>query len=268
MSQLYPNFKASLRSDQPLLAVGAMGYILMLIDAWSARRRGLAPELTTVTMLLFMPIATLSLVMTAKTGSSSSYYMQWAAGLAVFGGFAAASLVRMASEQLANGSPLRAAGWAAIPLALALWTLYFPDRSHLAWLGAMQKEDRTIVPLLEPVKGDIISDDMAILMRMHRNVVWEPAIFAELAHMGRWDERLVIEQFRNHRIGAVLSDGQRGDGQFDDRYNPAVADAMDAALPRKIRVGGRIIHLPALPAPPVLPGSAIREKPSAVAGQM
>ena len=240
----------------------SIGYGVVLVDAWRKHRRGSAPDLTTAAMLLFMPIATLSLVMTAKSGSSSSYYMQWDAGLAVFGAVGVAWLVQAASQQLANGSPLRAAGWAAIALALASWTLYFPDRSHLAWLGAMKKEDPRVVELLEPVKGEIISDEMAILMRMHRNVVWEPAIFAELAHKGRWDERLVIEQLRNHRIGAVVTYGKRGDRWFDERYNPAVADAIDAALPRKIIVGGRVVHLPPAPSAPV-----IRETPSAAAGQ-
>lgn len=268
---LIPNFKGGLRTDQPLLVVGAIGYILVLMDALSARRRGSPPDLTTATMLLFMPIATLSLVMTAKTGSSSSYYLQWDAGLAVFGGVAVAALLRIASEQLANGSPLRASGWAAIPLALAFWALHYDDPSHRAWLEAKEGENRTIVRLLEPAKGDIIADDMAILMRMHRNVVWEPAIFAELARMGRWDEQLVIEQFRNHRIGAAMTDGDRGDRIFEERYNPAVADAMDAALPRKIRFGSRVVHLPAAvspaPAPLVSADAAIRGTPSAVAGQ-
>ncbi|MBC7521011.1 MAG: hypothetical protein H7268_07965 [Sandarakinorhabdus sp.] len=45
----------------------------------------------------------------------------------------------------------------------------------------MKKEYPRVVQLLEPVKGDVISDETATLMRMHLNVVWEPAIFAELA---------------------------------------------------------------------------------------
>ncbi|MBC7521010.1 MAG: hypothetical protein H7268_07960 [Sandarakinorhabdus sp.] len=106
-------------SDEPLLLAGAIGYGTVLVDAWRKHRRRSAPDLTSVTTLLFMPIATLSLVMSAKSGSSSSYYMQWDAGMAVFGAVGVASLVQAASRQLANGLPPRAAGWAAIPLALA-----------------------------------------------------------------------------------------------------------------------------------------------------
>ncbi|MBC7520160.1 MAG: DUF2029 domain-containing protein [Sandarakinorhabdus sp.] len=119
MAQLFPNFEASLSSDEPLLLAGAIGYSVVLVDAWRKHRRGSAPDLPSVTMVLFMRIATLSLVMSAKSGSSTSYCMQWDAGMAVFGAVGVASLVQAASRQLANGLPLRAPGWAAIPLALA-----------------------------------------------------------------------------------------------------------------------------------------------------
>jgi hypothetical protein len=78
-------------------------------------------------------------------------------------------------------------------------------------------------------------------------VVWEPAIFRELAYVGRWDERPLVEKIRRHEIAAVLSDGQQGYRWFDEQFSPEIAAAMDEALPRKIHVGIRVLHLPAGP---------------------
>lgn len=254
MSRLLPNLGGGTsKADRILLVFCVLGYLLFLIHAWRHRRPWSKLDLDAAVMLLFVPLATLSLVATGKYGSSSAYYIQWQAGLAVFGGFgfAIAALVRPAWQQLAPGARVPAAGWAAIPLLLALLVLRLPDQLHPGEVGRLSAMDDRIVELLEPVQGMVISDEMAILLRTGRDVVWEPAIFAELAKTGVWDEQLVIEQFRRHRIGAVVSDGDRGVKWFDERYNPAVAAAMDTALPRKIKAGWRIIHLPA--ATPTLP---------------
>ncbi|WP_255602632.1 ArnT family glycosyltransferase [Glacieibacterium megasporae] len=266
VARLLPNLYHATKSDIPLLMLAAVGFFLILTNSRHNRRRWSELDLTTAAMLLFVPIATLSLVTTGKFGSSSSYYIQWEAGLAVFAAFAFALLVEAASKQLANGSTVRAAGWAAVPLILTLWTLGHRDLRHARSLEVLRLQDAEIVRLLDPVRGDIISDEMVILMRMHRNVVWEPAIFAELTRAGRWDEQLVIERIRDHRIGAVVSDGDRGFIWFDERYNPAVAAAMDEALPRKIRVGLRVVHLPAV-THSSLTATALSETPSAAAAR-
>ncbi len=266
VGRLLPNLIGATQSDHPLLLLGVIGYVVIFVEAWRQRRRRSEIDLTTAAMLLFVPIATLSLVTSGKFGSSSSYYIQWEAALAVFAAFAFASLVGRASAELSAGSTVRAAGWAAVPLLLTFWMFTHHDTRHIRSIEAMRVQDPKIVRLLEPVKGDIISDEMAILMRMHRDVVWEPSIFAELAHAGRWDERLVVERIRDHRIGAVVSDGDRGGQWFDERYDPAVVAAMDEALPRKINIGGRVVHLPAEAASSAT-AAPVSETPSIAAGR-
>ena len=102
---------------------------------------------------------------------------------------------------------------------------------------------------------------MVLLLRTGHPVVWEPAIFRELSYVGRWDERTLVDRIRNHQIAAVLSDGQQGYRWFDEQFSPAIATAMDQALPRKIHVGLRVLHLPAQP------GDTLSETPRAAAPQ-
>ena len=89
---------------------------------------------------------------------------------------------------------------------------------------------------------------MVLLLRHRQPVLWEPAIFRELAYAGRWNEQILVDKIRNHEIAAIITDGDRGYRWFDEQFSPAIADAMDAALPYRIHIGLRILRLPQPPA--------------------
>jgi hypothetical protein len=74
--------------------------------------------------------------------------------------------------------------------------------------------------------------------------VWEPAIFAELASKGIWDERPFIARVRRGEFAFFVTRGDRGGVLFQNRYTPTVADAMDAAYPVRRRMAGYVLHLP------------------------
>ena len=99
--------------------------------------------------------------------------------------------------------------------------------------------------MIQAAPRPVISDDMVILLRNRKEVLWEPAIFAELASTGHWDERPFIELIRARRFSFFITEGGRGDRIFDSRYTPAVASAMEEAYPTKCWVAGYLIHLPA-----------------------
>ena len=85
---------------------------------------------------------------------------------------------------------------------------------------------------------------MVLLLQAGKEVPWEPAIFAELASMGRWDESLIVDRIRSGSIAFVVTDGKRGQFLFDSRYTSPVADAIDQTFPRKIQKGWLTLHLP------------------------
>lgn len=266
MGRLIPNLLDGIGGDKALLLIGGFGYALVAAQVWRGRRRGAETSLVAAAMLLLVPLGTLSLVTTAKYGSSASYYMQWLAGFAIFGGFAFAWLLKASSEALDRRQWWRAAAWGVVPLALALQLRTYADSVHMLDLEARRNAFPQLVALLEPVQGDILSSEMSLLMRMGRDVVWEPAIFAELAHKGVWDEQLVIDRIRDGRVGAVLSAGERGYKWFDEQYNPRVAAAIEAALPRKERIGVWVVHLPAaVGASPIV--DPVSGTPTVAAGQ-
>jgi hypothetical protein len=101
------------------------------------------------------------------------------------------------------------------------------------------------VALVRAADRPVLSEDMVLLLRAGKEVPWEPAIFAELASLGRWDERLIVEAIEGGRFAFAVTLADRGDPIFDSRYNPAVAAALEAAFPRRVQLGWLLIRLPA-----------------------
>jgi hypothetical protein len=91
----------------------------------------------------------------------------------------------------------------------------------------------------------IISDDMVLLVRNGKEVYIEPAIIGEGSALGSFDQRPLIRDVLAGKFAFFLTAGEAGDRIFDNRYSPEFAKAVDRAYPRKIRLLGRTIHLPA-----------------------
>jgi hypothetical protein len=217
----------------------------------AALRERLASVPADALLLLVLVYALLAGLMTlsvAKSGSNVNYFVEWMAVLAILLGI----LVRDAAAAAVAGVPAAGpkrlfAQPALLPLLIGLQALtlaappprtetYAPSRiAQLEELGAMVREaDRPV-----------ISDDMVLLRRSGVPVQWEPAIFAELASTGVWDERDFVERVRAGQFAFFVTAGDRGQRLFDSRYNPAVADAIAAAYPIRRKLAGFTVHLPA-----------------------
>ncbi|HEX7852397.1 MAG TPA: hypothetical protein VF503_01725 [Sphingobium sp.] len=247
LSRLLPNlFDGTEETDRLLLLLGISGVIWTLVARRGAQAGNTAAALVARrAVMFFLLLSTLSLVTTAKYGSSSAYYMQWEAALAIFGGLAVVYLVEAAGRFQLRGHKILAALCLALPLGIGIWTAAITGPRHLRDVWRLQQEDDELAALIRPIKGPILSSEMALLLRTGHDVLWEPAIFRELSHAGLWKEDVLVAKIRHHEIKAVISDGDRGYRWFDEQFSPAIADAMDEALPRKVEVGIRVLHLPA-----------------------
>ena len=188
------------------------------------------------TYLLF---SSLTLVLLAKVGSSINYFLEWGFALGLFAASAMAEAERVRSTEL------RKILGVIFPIMLASHALLAPRAPFDLQVGGQRARElaqlsRTVAAADKPV----ISDDMVLLVRNGREVVWEPSIFAELASTGVWDERPFVQRIRKREFAFFITSGERGDRRFDERYNPAVADAMDSAYPVKEKTAGLIVRRP------------------------
>ena len=197
-------------------------------------------------LLVYAALAFLMTLTIAKSGSNANYMIEWMAVLAILLGV----VTRDAADTLFGKLPPPDKDLFAravfVPMLFGLQALiFFPivdDAEHRA--PSRIAELKTLEAMVRAAPRPVISDDMVLLLRAGVPVQWEPAIFAELASTGTWDERPFVDLVKAGQFAFFITARQRGDRLFDSRYNPAVADAMDAAYPVKRKIAGYTIHLP------------------------
>ena len=198
-------------------------------------------------LLVYAALAFLMTLTIAKSGSNANYLIEWMAVLAILLGIvtrdAANTAVRHSFPRrirICSRAP------SFVPLLFGLQALIFFPIVDYAEHRAPSRiaELETLEAMVRAAPRPVISDDMVLLLRAGVPVQWEPAIFAELASTGTWDERPFVDRVKAGQFAFFITARQRGDRLFDSRYNPAVADAMDAAYPVKRKIAGYTIHLP------------------------
>ncbi|HEX8413976.1 MAG TPA: hypothetical protein VF637_08840 [Sphingomicrobium sp.] len=208
---------------------------------FAALRRKLAADpcdLAAFLALAFLIMKTAMLPTILKSGSSDNYLIEWLFAVAVLVGIGAAPVI---------GAALTGKRWPS-PLVIAMVTIGIPTQAY--WVlgdgshGDMTKPYSDIAARISRSPRPVVSDAMVLLIRGGQPVRWEPAIAAELGHAGLYNEAAFARLVRAEHFGFFVTAGERGDPLYDERYNPLVSDAMDAAYPRRERHGNLVLHLP------------------------
>jgi hypothetical protein len=191
----------------------------------------------------YVLVSTLMLVLVAKSGSSINYFLEWFFALGLFAAMAPGEALRGAYDR----SEFRSVLAAGVCVALAIGAAFAPlPRSDFGVNSPRARELAKLSREVASATKPVIADDMVLLIRSGKDVLWEPAIFAELASIGDWDERPFVHRIRNGEFAFFITWGRRGHHRFDERYNPAVAEAIDAAYPVKQEIAGLTVHKPRL----------------------
>ena len=193
-------------------------------------------------LLLFLAVKTMMLPMILKSGSSDNYIIEWSCGMAVFVGLAAVPVLKFVRDGTAAPSlVLLLLFTVALPVTAWQTPASEPDAAGARYQGALMAG---VVTDIRASAKPVISDDMVLLIRAGRDVQWEPAIAAELAHGRVYDEAAFAGMVRRHAFGFFITHDGPGAVFFKQRYNPVVADAIEAAYPRRRQVGPLVYHLP------------------------
>lgn len=195
-------------------------------------------------LLAYLLLTTLMLGTVAKSGANINYFIEWMCVCAMLAGLAMRDAAMTALTTGKTSGPVLTT--AILPVAIALQAVLLPGGAGQTELvePARKAELEQIAQMVAAADRPVISDDMVILLRAGKSVVWEPAIFAELASTGLWAERPFVERIERRAFAFFITVRERGDRLFDSRYNPAVADAMDAAYPVKRSLAGLTLHFP------------------------
>ena len=202
--------------------------------------------LTVAMLLAFLAIKTLMLPTILKSGSNQNYLIEWLSAVAIFAGIAMRPAIA-----LTLGNSLARADRAALVVGLIGLIVVVPQVAAVRVWGMSKQEvaerASTLAPIVQRIASaskPVISDDMTLLIRAGRNVAFEPAIAAELAHTGTYDEAGFVRMIRAGDFAFFLTEGRAGAVPFDERYNAPVAAAIRDVYPRQEEIGRFVLHLP------------------------
>lgn len=221
------------------------------------RREAAASDVMATILIVYMLLTTISLLLILKSGSGVNYFIEWMAVLAIFAGIAVAPAIERALDAGAD-IPAGAsfAGKLAV-VALAAQAFMLPNvRYKPAMFTARVAGLTELASRIRAADKPVISDDMVLLMRAGKPVVWEPAIFAELGSNGIWDQRPFVRLIEDKRFAFFVTNQVRGGHLFNQRFNPPVAAAIEQAYPNQERIVGLTVHTPAVVSGPGAPTAA------------
>jgi hypothetical protein len=207
---------------------------------------------TALVTTLYLIVTTGMVATIGKSGASTNYLIEGMCVWSVFIGTVSASILDRMMAFFA-GTKAGGRGGAPVLLAISLGLLLVVQ---MLVLPTHSTEYANITPAstaaldalrvrIANTEKPVLSDDMVLLLRAGKEVPWEPAIFAELTSLGRWDQRLIVDRIEAHRFAMIVTTEPPGTPTFDSRYTPEVTDAIKAAYPRVEQVAGRTVYLPA-----------------------
>lgn len=230
-----------------IAALAGVAVAFPALRRFVADRRGATPsDVMATVLILYLLLTTLSLLLILKSGSGVNYFIEWMAVLAIFAGIAVAPAVERALDAgkiIPKGASF--AGKLAV-VALAAQAFMLPNTRYKAEMFTMRVPGLTeLEKRIRAADKPVISDDMVLLMRAGKPVVWEPAIFAELGSNGIWDQRPFVRLIEQQQFAFFVTNQVRGGHLFNQRFNPPVAAAIERAYPNQERVAGLTVHTPA-----------------------
>jgi hypothetical protein len=198
-------------------------------------------DLAWLTILAYLLTTSLTLITVAKVGSFINYLIEWIIVIAMIAGCGLASAVRAVQQKTESDAPdMRAVlGAVVIPVMIGVHALKFqgPDIAS-KWTADKFTAMQALSARVRAADKPIISDEMVLVRRSGKQVVWEPMIFVELASTGIWDERSFVQRIRNQEFAMFITTTSEHD------WSPAVRSAMEAAYPVQDRVNHYTVRLP------------------------
>jgi hypothetical protein len=182
-------------------------------------------------LLLNFALASLTLFSLFKSGSSSSYLLDWLCVGGVLIGVWLCDLV---------GAEAR---FSVVTGLLILGVLILPMREISdQFLPENLDRQAALVRRIAEAEKPVASENMTLLMLAGKPVIFEPAIVSELASVGRWNEGPLVNLIRTGGFAFMIT-RDNAPGTSPHRTS-AVDAAMREAYPRVERAGALWLHLP------------------------
>jgi hypothetical protein len=183
-------------------------------------------------LLLHFALAGLMLFTLLKSGGNFNYLLDWLCVGCVLIGVLLCDLVGTAWH------------FSLVTALLILGVLNLPFREIPEPIPQQQLDRQAaLMRRIAAAEKPVASEDMTLLMRAGKPVIFEPGIVTELASLGRWDQGPLVNMIRSGGFAFMITTDNTPGGSF--HRTPAVDAAMREAYPRVEQFGpGLWLHLP------------------------
>jgi hypothetical protein len=210
-------------------------------ELWKARLRRSPLTMVLAVELMHWFFCFLLSFAYGKTGATINYFLESNAALCVVAGVAVGLLL----WEVKRAPRLTATGALAlvIPFVLAGQTLYTVLNAFVpgALVKTHESEEmeayRRFTPRLASVPGPVLSDDMVLLLRAGKDIVFEPATMCMTAEVRRWDESGFARRLESKDFGLIMV-------SRPDIWDPRLTAAMHGAYELDDSVGRYQLYRP------------------------
>ncbi len=209
---------------------------------------------------IFILLTTVSLIAVLKRGANTNYFLELMFGWSLAIGLMMRQPIKSVLSMLASRQSIKHVhdmGGLCGPylrfnvpivfMAILFQALVLPPPGSKGLIDQLANPEKqeTLLQRVRDATKPVISDDMVAVLKSGKEVVWESAIFNELAALDRWDEGPFIRMIEAQAFAFFVTKGRKGSPIFDNRYSTSVLNAMESAYPRKQELAGYTLHLPA-----------------------
>lgn len=188
-------------------------------------------------VVVHVAVATIMLAGMLKIGASSNYAIEWLLLLCIVAGIGLSPMIQCFEATPATPAtpqPISSffARTACVPLLLIAHSAATPNPANGRFASVEEAAElERLTARISCAERPVVSDDMVLLLRAGKRVEIEPAIAAELASVGSWDEVPYIRRIRNEEFSMFITEGGPGDVDYDVRYTSNVSAAIQEHYP-------------------------------------
>lgn len=195
-----------------VVALAQIGLSTIRETGWAGLRSRDRLAITETVLLIHFPLAALSALQILKDRSSNNYFIDFLAIGCVLIGIA---LCR---------SPMKTLVIAVTLLALSTANLrprfFLPEK-----LTQVLRSNESLVRRIAAADRPVISDDMVLVLRAGKSLIYEPAIVRVLVAQGKWDPTPLLMMLHDHGLAFALTYTSGGES------GPLVMKTIENAYP-------------------------------------
>ncbi|MBF0254808.1 MAG: glycosyltransferase family 39 protein [Candidatus Omnitrophica bacterium] len=192
----------------------------------------------------YLVLCLVSTLLLGKVGSGDNYFIEVTAALALGAGRLLEATLRSAGR--------RGAAAAAAVLAL-LGAQLAADPAPLTPRPSKIRKDLAVTesrfdefgPLIRGARGEVLAENLGLLIANHREVTYLPFEYTQLARLGKIDENLILKKIRLHDYGLIILETNPALVSRSSRFSANFLDAVRRYYRLAGQKYGQLFFIPA-----------------------